>query len=163
MQRLRLLLISLLATACVLPAIAQAPAVSLTPGNLPATITILNPQAPTTSSPPSTLSMTLPQPPPQALSPHPYHFDIPKDSALDLHADTRPLGVQVLTLPNLTLRKQAIMLAQTHSPCYTLRVYGFTPPDLKSAHPHASSETDCTPASSAHLKVLQVPATVNTK
>jgi hypothetical protein len=75
---------------------------------------------------------------------------------------TNPMvNAQSLSTP---LKKQnEPLLAQTHSPCYTLRVYGFTPPDLKSPHPHASTETDCTPASSSHLKALQLPATVNAK
>jgi hypothetical protein len=74
------------------------------------------------------------------------------------------VNAQSLSTPQALLKKQnKVLLAQTHSPCYTLRVYGFTPPDLKSPHPHSSTETDCTPASSSHLKALQLPATINSK
>ena len=45
------------------------------------------------------------------------------------------------------LRAQEAIMAHRQSPCFTLRSYNFTERDLKSAHPHFSSETDCTPAS----------------
>ncbi len=59
------------------------------------------------------------------------------------------------------LKQREPLVAQTNQPCAKLRSYNFTPRDLKSSHPHASSETDCTPASAGHLKTI--PATVDTK
>ncbi len=59
------------------------------------------------------------------------------------------------------LKSRQALLAQTNQPCAKLRSYNFTARDLKSPNPHPSSETDCTPASAAHLKTI--PATVDTK
>ncbi len=36
--------------------------------------------------------------------------------------------------------------------CFTLRSYNFTERDLKSPHPRASSEIDCTPATKGHFR-----------
>ncbi|MGC9197723.1 MAG: hypothetical protein ACP5E5_02160 [Acidobacteriaceae bacterium] len=52
-----------------------------------------------------------------------------------------------LSVPSLQRPREA----RDQSPCFTLRSYHFTQRDLKSAHPHASSETDCTPGSRAHI------------
>jgi hypothetical protein len=164
MQRLRLLATSLLTSACVLPAAAQSPATP--PPHAWSSSTI-----PTFDAQPLSTPQTIPQSDPLAAKPYSFHFDIAKSKdsiPLALHADTQPFGVQVSddTLKDLKIahiQKINPLLAQIHPPCYTLRVYGFTPPDLKSPHPHSSSETDCTPASSAHLKALQLPATVNAK
>jgi hypothetical protein len=50
-----------------------------------------------------------------------------------------------------------------NSPCATLRVYGFTPKDLKSDNPRASKYTTCTRVASNELKEIMVqPATVKT-
>jgi hypothetical protein len=168
MQRLRLLATSLLTSACVLPAAAQSPAAPPPHAWYSSTITTFDTQPLST---PPTFSAPLPQSDPLAAKPYSFHFDIAKSNdsiPLALHADTQPFGVQVSddTLKDLKtahIQKINPLLAQIHPPCYTLRVYGFTPQDLKSPHPHSSSETDCTPASSAHLKALQLPGTVNAK
>ncbi len=52
-----------------------------------------------------------------------------------------------LSVPSL----RGPMEARDHSPCFTLRSYNFTQRDLRSAHPHASSEIDCTPGSRVHI------------
>jgi hypothetical protein len=122
------------------------------------------PQALITKSLPSTFSVTFPQSDPLAAKPYSFDTSKFKDSGqLVLHADTQPLDMQAQAKALALLKKQEALLAQTSAPCYTLRVYGFTPQDLKSPRPHSSSETDCTPASSAHLKALQLPGTVNAK
>jgi hypothetical protein len=162
MQQLRLLASSLVASAFALQAAAQSPAVSLTQTPNSPAITITNPRTFTTNSLPSTFSATFPQTAQSNL----LHFDTSKDSStLALHADA---GMQLLdtqaqskTLAQLKLKEREITVAQTHPPCYTMRVYGFTTRDLKSSHPHASSESDCTPASSAKLKAIQIPGTMS--
>jgi hypothetical protein len=132
------------------------------------------PQALTANSLPSTFSVILPQSDLRAAKPNSFHFDSSRDSSaltldsktLALRANTQASGAQVQPqdLQLLAqLKAQETLQAQAHQPCYTLRVYGFTPQDLKSPHPHSSSETDCTPASAAHLKALQLPGTVNAK
>jgi len=156
MQRLRLLATSLLASACVLPTVAQA----LNPQ------TLSTPQSFTTNSLPSITTGS----PLLAAKPGSFHFDSSRDSSaltLDsnapaLHADTQVLVARVQP-QDPQLKSQESLLAQTTTSCYTLRVYGFTPQDLKSPHPHSSHETDCTPASRSHLKAVQLPATVNPK
>jgi hypothetical protein len=60
-------------------------------------------------------------------------------------------------------KSRSPLVARDIGPCYALRVYGFTPQDVKSPHPHASTETDCTPASTSHVKTLQLPATIKVK
>ena len=160
MQRLRLLATSLLASACVLPTVAQA----LNPQ------TLSTPQSFTTNSLPSITTGS----PLLAAKPGSFHFDSSRDSSaltLDsnapaLHADTQVLVARVQPQDQkllAQLKSQESLLAQTTTSCYTLRVYGFTPQDLKSPHPHSSHETDCTPASRSHLKAVQLPATVNPK
>ncbi|MGA7157334.1 MAG: hypothetical protein WBY53_10825 [Acidobacteriaceae bacterium] len=57
------------------------------------------------------------------------------------------------------LQKRLAELAREQSPCFTLRSYNFTRQDLKSDHPHSSSEIDCTPASKVHI--LSGPLTSN--
>jgi hypothetical protein len=179
MQRLRLLATSLLAFACVLPAAAQTSTAPPPRGWDSSTITTFDPQTPstpqalTTKSLPSTFSVTLPQSDLRTAKPNSFHFDSSRDSALTLDSKTLALRsntqasgaqVQPQDLQLLAqLKAQEAPLAQTTTPCYTLRVYGFTPQDLKSPHPHSSTETDCTPASSAHLKAIQLPGTVNAK
>jgi len=44
--------------------------------------------------------------------------------------------------------------------CYTLRSYGFTPDDLKSANPRPSTSTTCTPASTGKTKEAKAPTLV---
>jgi hypothetical protein len=180
MQRLRLLAPSLLASACILPAAAQSPATPPPQGwYSSSTLTTFDDQTPstppalTTKSPAPTFSVTLPPSAHQPVKSNPFHVDMAQDSNwLTPVPDTQPPVVQVQPQdPQLfarlkaqeTLKKQEDLLAQTTTPCYTLRVYGFTPQDLKSPHPHSSTETDCTPASSVHLKALQLPATLNAK
>jgi hypothetical protein len=171
MQRLRLLATSLFASACVLSAAAQTPATSLAPGTLPPALKpqpLSMPQAFTAKSLPSiTTDSSL-----LGARPGSFHFDTSRDSsALTLDSNTltslsnpQALIVQPQDQKLLAqLKTQEPLLAQTITPCYTLRVYGFTPQDLKSAHPHSSRETDCTPASTAHLKAIQLPAKVNAK
>jgi hypothetical protein len=162
MQQLRLLASSLVASAFALQAAAQSPAVSLTQTPNSPAITITTPRTFTTNSLPSTFSATFPQ----AAQSNLFHFDTSKDSStLALHADagTQLLDTQAQSkaLAQLKLKEREITVAQTHPPCYTMRVYGFTTQDLKSSHPHASSESDCTPASSAKLKAIQIPGTMS--
>jgi hypothetical protein len=66
-------------------------------------------------------------------------------------------------LAGLKKLQKSTQIAANHPPCAKLRVYGFTAQDLKATTPRASTETDCTPLSSARLKVLQLPATINSK
>ena len=167
MPRLCLVATSLFASACVLQAAAQVPATSLTPGALPAQPFTTN-QSLFTDTPASTFSMKVPQPGPYLPQPHSFNVEPPTvASTLDLHVDTKALRLQVkdkeLDTNALIKRDRLGILAENNQPCYKLHVYGFTPQDLKSPHPRSSTETDCTPASSAHLKVLQLPATLNTK
>jgi hypothetical protein len=50
-------------------------------------------------------------------------------------------------------------LAQNEG-CFTLRSYGFTADDLKSADPHPSTSTTCTPASTGKTKEAKRPTLV---
>jgi hypothetical protein len=149
MLRFRLVAISLLASACVIQAAAQAPVTSLAPGNLATSQRI------TINFLPSTLALATPPSGSQAFKP----------GALQLNLSAESFGKAAQEQAELKShsKKQQTLLAQTQTPCYALRVYGFTPQDLKSPHPQASTETDCTPASSSHLKALQLPATVSVK
>lgn len=149
MLRFHLLATSLLASACVVQAAAQAPVTSLAPGNLTTSQSI------TINSLPPNLALTTPPSGSQAFKPR----------VLQLNVSAVPLGKAAQEQAGLKgqSKKQPTLLAQTQTPCYALRVYGFTPQDLKSPHPQASTETDCTPASSSHLKALQLPATVSVK
>lgn len=88
----------------------------------------------------------------------------PQDLQLNLSAaHLGKTAQEQAELKRQSKKQQPTLLAQTQNPCYALRVYGFTPQDLKLPHPQSSTETDCTPASSSHLKALQLPATVNVK
>jgi len=138
MQPLRLLAASLLASASAVTAAAQAP-----PSALPLTATIH--AQPLTLNAPAATSTTFLQP----TAPGTFTLNLSKSTSKDA---SKALDIQ---------KGNTILLAQTNQPCAKLRSYNFTPRDLKSAHPHPSSETDCTPASSAHLKTI--PATVDTK
>jgi hypothetical protein len=170
MLPLRLLAASLLASAFILPAAAQAPAASVVPWTITSTLITVDPQsssaspAPskpqafTTNLPPQTFSATLPK----SSQPSALKFQIPDHTtSLTLQARAQTPSEQT-QLAELTLSKvRDSLLAQTNQPCAKLRSYNFTSRDLKSSHPHPSSETECTPASSAHLKTI--PATVDTK
>ncbi len=140
----RLFAASLLASACVLPAAAQSPNRLLS--DAPAT--------------PSTLNLTNTTPGSFQLKASPKDFD-----ALVLHPSTQPPGLQPQPKELALLKPDATPPSQTNQPCAKLRSYNFTPKDLKSPHPHASSETDCTPASAGHLKTIPAtsPATLDPK
>jgi hypothetical protein len=152
MPMLRLLAASLLASACAVTAAAQSHA-----NALPLTATITT--QPFTFNAPTAPSTTFLK----SARPGSFHFDTPKDSnSLQLPAaNTQPLGGQMKLQELAQLKLREAQLAQNNQPCAKLRVYGFTPQDLKSSHPHASSETDCTPASAGHLKTI--PATSDPK
>jgi hypothetical protein len=155
MQRLRLLATSLLASACVLPAAAQ----SRTP--------LLSPDAPSPANPLVTSQSFSPSPSStfNLITPSAGSLQFkasPKDfNALALYPGMEPPTLQSQPQQVAVLKPDTPVLAQTNQPCAKLRSYNFTSRDLKAVHPHASSETDCTPASSGHLKTI--PATVDTK
>ena len=107
-------------------------------------------------SPSSTLNLTTPSPGSLQFKASPKDFN-----SLVLHPTTQPPGINPKPQELALLKPDATLLPQTNQPCAKLRSYNFTSKDLKAAHPHASSETDCTPASSGHLKTI--PATVDTK
>lgn len=97
-----------------------------------------------------------------------FHIDdATADTLLGLPAGTKisPEQKQNLdkAIAGLNRLKKSRLDANSHSPCAKLRVYGFTPKDLKSAHPQPSTETDCTTLASAHLKPIQATATVTAK
>ncbi len=152
MSMLRLLAASLLASACIFPAAAQS-----YPNALPLTATI-------TTQP---LTMNAPAAPStnffNTAKPGSLHFDAPKgNNTLVMPAVSfQPLGGKMSPQEFAKLKSRAALLAHTNEPCAKLRSYNFTARDLKSANPHPSSETDCTPASAGHLKTI--PATVDTK
>jgi hypothetical protein len=174
MPHFRLLATSVLVSAGVFTAAAQTPPAPLTSSTLTMTLSPLDPQAQTSQSlKGNSSSVTFSLTYPDADKPAASRFGLsPKNrsNALELPAVPKQplmsqLHTQELTLSEAqkALLSRDAQLAQNSQPCYKLHVYGFTPQDLKSPHPHASTETDCTPASSAHLKVLQLPATVNVK
>jgi hypothetical protein len=51
-----------------------------------------------------------------------------------------------------TAGSQQASAGQGRPLCFTLRSYNFTERDLKSPHPRASSEIDCTPATKGHFR-----------
>jgi hypothetical protein len=143
MPILRLLSTSLLASAFILQASAQAPVTALTQTPTPPTANL--------SIPAGLASSAL-----LTATPKTFHFNLPKDNnALLLNADKHPSdsNAKALTLLN---KKETVLVAQAHTPCYTLRSYNFTAKDLKSSNPHPSSATDCTPASSVQLKAIEI-------
>jgi len=157
MQPLRLLAASLLASACVFPATAQSPRLQLAPdAPSPASPLVTSQLLSLAPSTPFTFKLT---------DPKSGSFQLKtsqKDlNTLVLHSSTQPLGLQPQPQELALLKPDATLLAQTNEPCAKLRSYNFTSRDLKSSHPHPSSETDCTPASRGHLKTI--PATANTK
>jgi hypothetical protein len=152
-----LLAASLLASACILPVAAQSPSPLLAPDTATPASPLVTSQSPSLApSTPSTLKLTNPRL--GSLQLKAWQNDI---NVLVLHPSTQPLGLQPQPQELALLKPDATLLAQTTQPCAKLRSYNFTPKDLKAAHPHPSSETDCTPASAGHLKT--VPATANTK
>jgi hypothetical protein len=153
MQPHRLLAASLLASACILPAAAQLRSPLLTP-DAPSPASPLVTTQSLGPSTPSTLKLTGPS----SLQLNASQKDL---NALVLHPNSQLLVVHPQPQELALLNPDATLLAQTNEPCAKLRSYNFTTRDLKSAHPHPSSETDCTPASRGHLKT--VPATANTK
>jgi hypothetical protein len=155
MQPLRLLAASLLASACILPAAAQSRNPLLSPDVPSAANPLVTSQSPSLGpTTPSTLKLT---------NPGSLQFKAsPKDfNALALYPGMEPPTLQPKPEELALLKSNATLLAQTNQPCAKLRSYNFTSKDLKASHPHASSETTCTPASAGHLKT--VPATVNTR
>jgi hypothetical protein len=155
MLPLRLLAASLLASACLLPATAQSRNPLLSPDKASPANPLLNSQAPSLGpATASTLKLT---------SPGTIQFKAsPKDfNALALYPGMEPPTLQPKPQELALLKPDATLLPQTNQPCAKLRSYNFTSKDLKSSHPHASSETTCTPASAGHLKTI--PATVDTK
>jgi hypothetical protein len=157
MQPLRLLAASLLTSACILPAAAQSRSPLLSPDTPSPASPLVTSQSPSLG--PSTAStLKLTNPGLGSLQLKASQNDI---NVLVLHPSTQPLGLQPQPQELALLKPDAALLPQTNQPCAKLRSYNFTSKDLKSAHPHASSETDCTPASSGHLKTI--PATVDTK
>ena len=138
MTQLRLLACSFAATAAVLPAAAQNPAA--TPSPLPLAATIAAP------------SLFAPGP-----APAPETFTLRPTGPDHAVAAGKPFLVSKPLSPYLLLNKGNREMAQAAGPCLKLRVYNFTRRDLQSAHPHASSELDCTPATNGRL--LQGPAT----
>jgi hypothetical protein len=66
-------------------------------------------------------------------------------------------------LAGLKKLEKSTQIAANNPPCAKLRVYGFTAQDLESPNPQASTETDCTPVTSAHLKSLQLRAIPSSK
>ena len=149
MQPLRHLAASLLASVCVLPALAQSPRPLLSPdAHSPASLLLTSPSlGPST---PSTLKLT---------SPNSLQFRTSQKDldALVLHPGTDPTGLQPQPKELALLKSDTTLLPPTNQPCAKLRSYNFTAKDLKATHAHASSETDCTPASAGHLKTI--PAT----
>jgi hypothetical protein len=168
MQYLRLLATSLLASSCVLSAAAQSPAMA--PGWYSSSVTTFNQPTPSTSealptkSLPPAFSVTLPASTRQPAKPNNFHVDVaPNSSWLMPAPDPQPLVMQAQTQDPQLLAQLKAQETQAATSCYSLRSYGFTANDLKSPHPRASHETDCTPASSAHLRAIQLPATVKAK
>lgn len=138
MIQLRLLACSFAATAAVLPATAQKPAA--TPSRLPLTATFAAP------------SLFAPGP-----APSPEAFTLRPTGPAHVVTTGKPFLVSKPQVPYLLLKKDSREIAQAAEPCLKLRVYNFTRRDLQVAHPHASSELDCTPAANGRL--LQGPAT----
>jgi hypothetical protein len=166
MSMLRLIAASLFASASIIAA-AQTSATSLTPGVLPAQPFTSN-QSLFTDIPPQTFSMK--QPPTGPYTPKPYSFQVAPPSEatvlrLSANNNSPKLQVEDQELSATFANQQAHLtaLAENSQPCYKLHVYGFTPHDLKSPHPQPSTETDCTEASSSHLKVIQLPAATQAK
>ena len=143
MQPLRFLAASLLASACLLPAAAQSH--NPLPSPDPSPTSSLR-----TSPTPSTLNLTTPGSLQFKASPHDFN-------ALALNPGMEPPTLQPKPQELALLKPDAKLLPQTTQPCAKLRSYNFTARDLKAAHPHPSSHTDCTPASAGHLKTI--PAT----
>lgn len=146
MLPLRLLAASLLASASVLSAAAQSPGPLLSP---PAASSI-------TRSPSPSPTLTLPKPGPTTL---PF-----KASPNNLDAMALQPGLQSLALKSqpgeiAALKPDTLLPPKTTQPCAKLRSYNFTRKDLRSPHPHPSSETDCTPASAGHLKTIPATST----
>ena len=151
MQPLRLLAASLLASACVLPALAQSPRPLLSPdAHSPANPLLTSPSPSLGPSTSSTLKLTSPS----SLQLRTSQKDL---DALVLHSGTEPTGLQPQPKELALLKSDATLRPPTNQPCAKLRSYNITAKDLKASHPHASSETDCTPASAGHLKTI--PAT----
>ncbi|HSY34514.1 MAG TPA: hypothetical protein VK814_02065 [Acidobacteriaceae bacterium] len=174
----RLLAASFLASACVFPAAAQSPNPLLSPyAASPASPLVTSQSLSLGPSTPSTLKLTDPKSGSLQLKASPKDLDalVLHPGTELLHSSTEPPGLQpkprelallkpdaTLLKPDATLLKpDASLLPQTNQPCAKLRSYNFKSQDLKSAHPHASSEIDCTPASAGHLKTI--PATADTR
>ena len=150
-----LLAASLLAAGCTVTAAAQSHNPLLSP-DAASTATPLVTSQSFSPSPSSTLNLTTPSPGSLQFKASPKDFN-----SLVLHPTTQPPGINPKPQELALLKPDATLLPQTNQPCAKLRSYNFTSKDLKAAHPHASSETDCTPASAGHLKTI--PATVDTK
>jgi hypothetical protein len=155
MQPLRLLAASLLVSACILPAAAQSRSPLLSPDAPSPANPLVTSQSPSLGpSTPSTLKLTTPHS--LQLKTSPKDFD-----SLALYPGMEPPTLQAKPQELALLKSDATLVPQTTQPCAKLRSYNFTSKDLKSPQPHASSHTDCTPASAGHLKTI--PATPDTK
>ncbi len=149
MSQLRLLAISLFASSFVLSAAAQ----SAAPNRAPLAATIPSPQILPLEAPPA------PSGTPARLPPGSYTLTASQDAPTFKVPAGKPVNLSREGETYLQLHKEESVLAQNQSPCLTLRAYNFTTRNLKSAHPRASSETDCTPASRGHiLLVAPVPS-----
>lgn len=115
-----------------------------------------------TEKPASTLILTNPH----AYGPNSFQLSLPTKELQALASPQKPstaTGEHSLLAQPASTKRDHPLLAQDDAPCYKLNVYAFTPKDLKSPHPHSSSQTDCTPASAAHLRPLQLRATPDPK
>jgi hypothetical protein len=170
LQCLHLLAVSLLSPAWVFQAAAQTPAASANSSNSSTTFFTISQHdftrlsTPTTPSASSTPVLTSPE---KTIS-NPFEFRISKRNVnpMDLHLADRSLDSEFKPqeLAQLAAANNVnTLVARVTSPCYSMRVYGFTAQDLKSSNPKSSTQTDCTPTSSVHLKPLQLPSTLNPK
>jgi hypothetical protein len=161
MQRLRLLAISLLASACLVQATAQTP-FSPHLGNsstIPLTMNSQDVSRFSASHQPPSASSPIQSPPENQYNFSNFNTASLKSDPLVLRSSERTLDRQ---LQPKELANSA-SAEQTNSSCYTMRVYGFTAQDLKLPHPQPSTHTDCTPASMSHLKPLHLPTTLKIK
>ena len=95
---------------------------------------------------------------PQIYAPQPAPFTFP----VAPYIATPPFQA-LTTVPSSQV--SFVFNAQNQTPCYTMRSYAFTTKDLQSPNPHASTYTECSPASTVSRKEVHtvIPtATVTT-